>query len=57
MYNRYLPIPESSRDKKEKLGLIQKLLPEDAMREIFKRMTPVAVSRAACCCRAWRREP
>lgn len=54
MYNQLLPIPESSRDKKGKLGLIQKLLPEDVMLEIFTRMTPVAVSRAACCCRSWR---
>lgn len=54
MYNQRLPIPESSRDNKAKLGLIQKLLPEDVMLEIFTRMTPVAVSRAACCCRTWR---
>jgi F-box protein 9 len=47
-------LPASARDKKEKLGLIQKMLPEDVMLEIFMRMTPVAVSRAACCCRAWR---
>lgn len=54
MYNQRLPIPESSRDNKAKLGLIQKLLPEDVMLEIFTRMTPVAVSRVACCCRTWR---
>ena len=41
-------------DDRQKLAPIQKLLSDDLMREIFLRMTPVAVSRAACVCRQWR---
>ena len=52
MYNHRLSIPH--KPGKHKLGLIQRVLPDDLMLEIFKRVPPSGVSRAACACRPWR---
>lgn len=52
MYNHRLSIPH--KPGKHKLGLIQRVLPDDLVLEIFKRVPPSGVSRAACACRPWR---
>lgn len=56
MYNQRVTVPVSPAEaaRRRKLGLIQRALSDDMMLEIFKRMSPVAVARAACSCRPWR---
>ena len=39
---------------KQPLGLMQRMLPEELLLEIFMAMNTVTVSRAACVCRQWR---
>lgn len=53
LYNNRLPVPHDPKAR-ARLGLIQRLLPDDVMAEIFKRCAPADVSRAACACRPWR---
>ncbi|ACO62881.1 predicted protein, partial [Micromonas commoda] len=56
LYNQRVTVPVSPAEaaRRRKLGLIQRALSDDVMLEIFKRMSPVAVARAACSCRPWR---
>ena len=56
MYNQRVTVPVSPAEaaRRRKLGLIQRALSDDVMLEIFKRMSPIAVARAACSCRPWR---
>ena len=50
LYNQRVTVPVSPAEaaRRRKLGLIQRALSDDVMLEIFKRMSPVAVARAAC---------
>jgi F-box protein 9 len=56
MYNNRVTVPANCRDPKtsRRLALIQRLLPDELVVEIFARADPRSVSRAACACRPWR---